>query len=603
MRGNKKILTIISAMMLLFTVIIIMILTFNFRQFSQTREIEKAKAIASLVEDGLTAHMVSGTMSQRGLFLDNVKDSSGALKLWVFRSDSVVKEFGKGLGNERPRDEIDEKAIQTGFIQKKLDEKISRSTLRITTPYIATTKGKLNCLSCHTGAKEGDVLGGISMTFDISDVRNAGILTLLKILGATFVFMIFVLYMTNRLLHPYTSALVYIKDSLKKANYGDYSSQIKISSHDESTEVAKWLNTLLAKLQKTIGSIEKNISLFVADRQEKFDDPLAKSQAVIEDIAKIYKFKRTIEQDTSKDVIYGRLIKLFKEHLHVSDISLYEVDIKKDKRLLIYDDTPDKFCEIADEKTSQRCRAFRTNSVVMSDDFEDVCKACQSSKEYLCINYPIDDNVSLVLNIKPNSLEELHENKKAIGYIKNYLESARPVLQSKILTDILQQSNMIDGLTKLYNRKYLDIFMENNIKEYKSYAVAMLDIDYFKKVNDSYGHDAGDRVLMGLSEIFKDVIKKDDIAFRFGGEEFLIFMPNESSALETIQAIKDKFEKTIFDMKSESINKTLSAGISCSMDANNAVWQIIKNADIALYEAKNSGRNKIVLFKDIQKED
>jgi len=105
-----------------------------------------------------------------------------------------------------------------------------------------------------------------------------------------------------------------------------------------------------------------------------------------------------------------------------------------------------------------------------------------------------------------------------------------------------------------------------------------------------------------LSEIFRETINKDDIAFRFGGEEFLIFMPSENSALATIQAIKDKFEKTVFHMPNESISKTLSAGISCSKDEKNSVWQVIKNADIALYEAKNSGRNKIVLYKDINKE-
>jgi diguanylate cyclase (GGDEF)-like protein len=144
--------------------------------------------------------------------------------------------------------------------------------------------------------------------------------------------------------------------------------------------------------------------------------------------------------------------------------------------------------------------------------------------------------------------------------------------------------------------------METSIKEYKNYAVAMLDIDYFKKVNDTFGHDAGDRVLKGLSEIFKRVIKKEDIAFRFGGEEFLVFMPNAMEAKETIQKIKDEFEKTIFDIGHESINKTLSAGISCYKDDEKSVWQIIKYADVALYEAKNSGRNKIVLYKDIKKE-
>ena len=600
MQENKKILGIIATMMLAFSLVLIVVVTVNFRDFSQSRELHKSNMVASLVKDGLTAHMVSGTMDKREFFLDNAKESSGALKIWLFRTKKVTELFGKGFANEKIKDAIDKKTIETAQMQKVINERLIKSTLRITIPYIATTEQNPNCLSCHTNAKEGDVLGGISMVFDIDDTRNEAMLTILKIVGITIVFIILFLYVTNRFLKPYTNMLVNIKESLQKASNGDYSSKIEVKDGDDSTEVAIWMNTLLEKLQNTIGSIENNISLFVSDRREKFNDPLEKSQAIIKDIANIYKFKRTIEQDISKDVIYKRLIRIFKNQLHVADISLYEVDIKKDKRLLVYDDTKEKFCESADVKTSQRCRAFRTNSVVMSDDFENICQACKTHKEYLCINYPIDENISLVLNIKPENIEELHENKKAIGYIKNYLESARPVLQSRILTTILQQSNMIDGLTGLFNRKYLDIFMETNIKEYKNYAVAMLDIDYFKKVNDSFGHDAGDRVLKGLSEIFREAIKKEDIAFRFGGEEFLVFMPNGIDAKETIQKIKDKFEKTIFDMGKESINKTVSAGISCYNDDKTSIWQVIKYADIALYEAKNSGRNKIVLYEDME---
>ncbi len=600
MQENKKILGIIATMMLAFSLVLIVVVTVNFRDFSQSRELHKSNMVASLVKDGLTAHMVSGTMDKREFFLDNAKESSGALKIWLFRTKKVTELFGKGFANEKIKDAIDKKTIETAQMQKVINERLIKSTLRITIPYIATTEQNPNCLSCHTNAKEGDVLGGISMVFDIDDTRNEAMLTILKIVGITIVFIILFLYVTNRFLKPYTNMLVNIKESLQKASNGDYSSKIEVKDGDDSTEVAIWMNTLLEKLQNTIGSIENNISLFVSDRREKFNDPLEKSQAIIKDIANIYKFKRTIEQDISKDVIYKRLIRIFKNQLHVADISLYEVDIKKDKRLLVYDDTKEKFCESADVKTSQRCRAFRTNSVVMSDDFENICQACKTHKEYLCINYPIDENISLVLNIKPENIEELHENKKAIGYIKNYLESARPVLQSRILTTILQQSNMIDGLTGLFNRKYLNIFMETNIKEYKNYAVAMLDIDYFKKVNDSFGHDAGDRVLKGLSEIFREAIKKEDIAFRFGGEEFLVFMPNGIDAKETIQKIKDKFEKTIFDMGKESINKTVSAGISCYNDDKTSIWQVIKYADIALYEAKNSGRNKIVLYEDME---
>ena len=601
MRGNKKILAIISGIMFSFLVTIIIVLIVNFREFTLEKEFDKAETIASLVKDGLTAHMASGTMKQRKLFLENAKESSNAKDIWIFRTKKVTDLFGEGFRNETLRDTIDKEVIKSGKIKTALSEDLIHPYLRITIPYIATSNSNPDCLSCHSNAKEGDVLGGITMVFDIESARIGGVINLFKIIGISLIFIMIFILITNRLLKPYLGALVDIKNSLKKASEGDYSSRIKTDGNGESTEAFKWLNTLFEKLEDTINSIEKNISLFVSDRRQKFNDPLEKAKYVIEDIATLYKFKRTIEQDITKDVIYQRLVRIFKEELHVADLSLYEVDIKKDVRILIYDDTSEKFCEKADMLTSIRCRAYRTKSIIASDDFENVCQVCKTNKEYLCINYQIDDNISLVLNIKPADKEELFENKKAIGYIKNYLESARPVLQNKILTEILQRSNMIDGLTQLYNRKYLDIFMDTKIKNYKEYSLAMIDIDFFKKVNDTFGHDAGDIVLKGLSDIFKKSIDKDDIAFRFGGEEFLIFISNPKNALKTIQKIKDNFENKTFNLDGSNLNKTLSAGIACYNNDGSSPWQIIKYADIAMYEAKNSGRNRIVLYKDIDK--
>jgi diguanylate cyclase (GGDEF)-like protein len=603
MHGSKKILTITSMMLLVFALVVIVIVSINFRDFSQEQEIQKAKNVAYLVRDGLTAHMVNGTMDQRELFLDNAKDSSSALKVWIFRSQKVIEQYGKGYNNEVTKDAIDNQVIQTGKAEQVIDETLNKATLRITIPYIATTENKPNCLECHTNSQEGDVLGGITMVFSMDDIRTNAVITLIKILGITMVAILIFIYITSGLLKPYTSALVFIKESLKKANSGDYSARIDTKKDDESTEVSQWLNTLLAKLENTVGAIEKNISLFVADRRKKYNDPLEKSQDVINDLAMIYRFKKTIEQDKSKDIIYHRLIKIFKEQLHVADLSFYEVDIKNDKRILIYDDTPDKFCEIADCNTSEHCRAYRTKSIVISDEFEDICQACDTPKEYLCINYPIDDNISLVLNIKPDNKDELHENKKAIGYIRNYLESARPVLQSKILTDILQKSNMIDGLTGLYNRKYLDKFMDTNTKQYASFAIAMVDIDYFKKVNDTYGHDAGDMILKGLSELLLKLLKSDDIAFRFGGEEFLIFIPQVKSAHELMESIRLVFEGTSFNVGGQNINKTLSSGISYYPADATSVWQVIKCADLALYEAKNTGRNRVIEYHKINEDE
>ena len=603
LKRDKKVLGILFTMIFGFALIIVSIVLYNIRNLSIVREKNKAKAISRLIEDGLTAHMVGGIMSKRELFLDKAKESSGANKIWIFRTNKVEKLFGKGYSNEVIRDNIDKKAISTGKIQQIVKDSFLNPILRITIPYKVKYDSKPDCLKCHTNAKDGDVLGGISMEFSLSKVRIQTIKTVLNILSITALFALIFLYISNKLLNPYTMVLSYIKDALKSASNGNYKYIIDESKcNQDSKETVKWLNTLLSKLDSVVGAIETNISLFVADRSKKFNDPLEKSKSTIEDLALIYKFKRTIEQDISKEAVYSRLIKVFKEQLKVSDLSLYEVNIKNDTRELIYDDTPEKFCEKADVNTSKRCRAYRTRSVVASDEFPDICKACKTTKEYLCINYTIDENIALVVNIKPDNKQELKEDKKAIGYIRNYLDSAKPVLQSKNLTEILEKSNMIDGLTGLYNRKYLDIFMDNNIKEYDSFAVAMVDIDFFKKVNDSYGHDAGDMVLKGLSDVFKKSILKEDIVFRFGGEEFLIFMPDINTALDTAVKIKDNFENKIFKVNGNNFNKTLSIGLSYYKTDSDHVWQVIKNADIALYEAKNSGRNKIVLYKDIKKD-
>lgn len=603
MKGNKKVLVIISSIMLLFLIVTIVVLTINFKKFSQEKEFDKANIIASLVKDGLTAHMVSGTMSQRKLFLDNVKKSSGALDIWIFRTSEVVQEFGKGFPNEKIRDSVDKKMIDTKQIQQVFHDNVLDPTIRITIPYIATSKSNPNCLNCHTNAKEGDVLGGISMVHRMGKARLNSIVTILKIFGISSLFIILFIFVANKLLKPYLSGLDIVKESLKKANYGDYSSRIEIKGDNESVEVFMWINTLLEKLEETIGTIEKNISLFVSDRRQTFKDPLEKSKCIVEDIAMLYKFKRVIEQDKSKHIIYQRLVRFFKEHLAIKNFSFYEIDIKKDIRLLIYEDVSEDFCQMADVNSSENCRAFRTNSIVSSDDFDKVCQSCKVDRNYLCINYQIDENISLVLNIKPKDEKELFENKKAIGYIKNYLESARPVLQNKILTEILQKSNMTDGLTKLHNRKYLDIFMGATANNYKRFAVAMVDIDFFKKVNDTYGHDAGDIVLKRLGEMFKKSIHKEDIAFRFGGEEFLIFMPNAENAKETSEKIRKVFEDSTFEVNGKTIKKTLSVGVAIYPQDNNTIWGVVKCSDIALYHAKENGRNKVVFYDSIEDKD
>ena len=129
----------------------------------------------------------------------------------------------------------------------------------------------------------------------------------------------------------------------------------------------------------------------------------------------------------------------------------------------------------------------------------------------------------------------------------------------------------------------------------------MIDMDYFKKVNDTYGHKAGDTVLKTLAKILKNSVRESDIVIRYGGEEFLILLQNVTdiiAAKKVAEKIRQAVENTEIQTEEATIKKTISIGISIYPDQCEKGWECIKYADLALYEAKKTGRNKVVLFNE-----
>lgn len=252
-----------------------------------------------------------------------------------------------------------------------------------------------------------------------------------------------------------------------------------------------------------------------------------------------------------------------------------------------------------------QCRAFRTNNSVISTEFHQLCQSCnEENYKYICLPFSINNEISLLLSMTTKNDEEALYIKSSLTSIKNYLEAAKPVLESKILMEKLRDTSLRDGMTGLYNRRFLENFidkvMSQAIREKETYAIMMLDIDYFKMVNDTYGHDMGDKVIVELSKIFKENVRDADLVIRYGGEEFVIMLHNatQEGALKVAQNINRKFAKVIFNVGSgETIQKTISIGISRFPSDADSIWKCIKFADKALYIAKDTGRNKIVEFE------
>jgi diguanylate cyclase (GGDEF)-like protein len=182
------------------------------------------------------------------------------------------------------------------------------------------------------------------------------------------------------------------------------------------------------------------------------------------------------------------------------------------------------------------------------------------------------------------------------------------VLQNFIYYDKLVASAMIDGLTQMYNRAYLEKRINEVIEEHKisnmNFFCALADIDHFKKVNDTYGHLDGDKVLKMVSKYIKEHIRaEEDFIGRYGGEEFAIVFTKASVAdiFNRVDNIREGLSK--LDIVSDDGRKipiTASFGISQYPLQGNTMKELFKAADQALYYSKENGRNKVTLYEEIK---
>ena len=169
-------------------------------------------------------------------------------------------------------------------------------------------------------------------------------------------------------------------------------------------------------------------------------------------------------------------------------------------------------------------------------------------------------------------------------------------------TKELERLATTDSLTGLYNRRKLLEILEYEITRAKRYgnklSIILFDIDNFKKINDTYGHDVGDYVLQQLAKIVKNNLRNIDTVGRWGGEEFLIILPQTGS--EGARIVAEKIKKIIEKHNFDKVGKiTISLGVSSfNPETDKNIDDLLKKADIALYQAKNSGKNQVKVFKD-----
>ena len=324
-------------------------------------------------------------------------------------------------------------------------------------------------------------------------------------------------------------------------------------------------------------------------------------------------FKNVIEEDATLEDVYSRMGEAFSTNVGIENYRIYEVngDYKGMQAVFPVAMSEKELDCHPDILTScDLCRAVKTGHPISSLAYDRVCKQFMEdqTKVHVCVPMIIGGHaggvVQFVFDKEGEQALTRNEIEQKVAKAEAYIKQSLSVLEAKRLMNTLRESSLRDPMTGLFNRRFLQDqashLIAGTLRRKKSIGLLMCDIDFFKQVNDQYGHDAGDQVLKETSAIIQKSVRESDVVVRFGGEEFLVILTDieTGDAMNVAEKIRSNIEDKVFMVGPEKIRKTISLGVSEYPGDSEGFWQSIKYADVALYQAKETGRNKALRFEE-----
>ena len=355
------------------------------------------------------------------------------------------------------------------------------------------------------------------------------------------------------------------KEELEIESYNDLAKVLqKRVSQDELKELVIALNDIL----------KPSVNFDMLEEIEKFTDKLLEKPKELTSIGSIKTLKKLSKQRISDDR------KVLKEKTD-DIIKLTSLMARYfDKTLMDGASSNDEIIKIKDELIALDISKF-------------------SHRELRIVQKKLVDTIFKIEAAFNENRKTLSDNKERFEHLNQQIEE----LQNELI--LVKEEHQTDYLTALLNRRAYDYEVEKMERKYQvfnsNFAIVFYDIDYFKNVNDKYGHSCGDAILRSFAKILKDLTRKEDIIARYGGEEFvaLIHYQDEIEVSRYIKRVKDTISETNFIYENNKIKITFSAGISFR-NKYESFLEAKKEADDLLYKAKNLGRNSI-LFDNNQK--
>ena len=248
--------------------------------------------------------------------------------------------------------------------------------------------------------------------------------------------------------------------------------------------------------------------------------------------------------------------------------------------------------------------------VYKEDKKENIFSFFDEEADYLKISLDFYESINTIIRFTflLNNENEAKDLSEHLENIKMALQVFSQSLYNKYIEKAINDLTLIDPITGSYNRNYLNNYVRNllslSTREEKKIAFVKIGIDHFKAVIDEFDYEMGDKVLKALADSLKNSLRESDIVIKISNDEFLVILLNilsDTNAVMIAEKLISNFsnEKVLVNEDSQQVlMKTICGGISIFPDNATTIDEIIKKSDIALYEARNKGRNKVFLFND-----
>lgn len=550
-------------------------------------------ATAKVIEAGLTAHMISGTMDQRETFINQVSSLANMKKLWLVRSTKVSHQYGKGPFTEDARDGIDKSVLESGeAVIESTGGIFEDATVRLSVPYKAMSSAKLDCLSCHD-VKAGDTLGVISLEMQTNDLKALSYRNI--IIGTVLLLILF----AGMVYFLHKKILIYFDrfDAMGKCARAVYNGDLNARIPDELCEDqdARALNALIDKFQTSVATIEENLSDII--HIASTDDPLKALSDGSGRLSDINAFTQSLRRDVNVSEAYERIANHFSDQFKIDDVNLIsynplsqETQIKYERKAILCD-------------AQSGCPAARTGERIDSSKPDGICpKMITPNEQYVCVPYAIDSASTFVVSMVSDKKNALNSVRAGVHVVDETLHSLRGEISHHQMSEDIKKLQRIDPLSGLYTKNFLIERMFMIVKESKRtaipYGVMMMNVDDFTTINTVFGEKVGDETIRIIGQTLLDSLRESDVVVRTSGDEFVVLLYDcDPTHVNNVgERIRSLFANKKLKANASGFIKTMRIGTAIFPQSHKDMAQCVAFARLAMNEAKSEGGNLSVKF-------